>query len=137
MVKEGHDSTVRPKVRTYGFDGGKLFLDVWAADGKPVLSKNFQGWMRVLGVLTMTGMGFSLVLSDWGSVSQNQEHVFSAVQHAIFGWWAKFIEMDEFDVAKARSVARRSGGEAWSPFASERARENFARAAGRKDDSSS
>ena len=35
QVKEGHDSTVRPKTRTWEFDNGRKFLDEWAADGKP------------------------------------------------------------------------------------------------------
>ena len=37
MVKEGHDSTVRPKVQTE-FDNGKMFMDAWAADGKAMFS---------------------------------------------------------------------------------------------------
>ena len=105
MVKEGGDSTLRPKVQTYEFDGGRLFLDSWAADGKPMLSRTFQGWTRVLGVVTLTG-ALALVLSDWGSVAQNREHVFSPVQRCVFGWWSRFTEIDAADVAKARPVRR-------------------------------
>ena len=36
MVKEGHDSTVRPKVQTYEFDNGRMFLDAWASDGNAI-----------------------------------------------------------------------------------------------------
>lgn len=127
MVREGADSTVRPKVQTYGFDNGKIFLDSWAADGKPMLSRQFQGWTRVLGVFTVTAAAFSLVLSDWSTVTQSEEHVFSSLQRGVRSWWATFVEMDEFDVAKARSVGRQKPASSF--FASESAQDNFAREA--------
>ena len=127
MVKEGFDSTVRPKVQTYEIDNGKLFLDAWAADGKPMLSKNFTGVMRVFGVISMTAAGVALVFSDWSSVSQGEDHVFTALQRGARSWWATFIQMDEADVAKARSVRRNAGG-SWSFFASSEASANFAKA---------
>lgn len=134
MVKEGVDSTVRPKVKTYEFDGGRMFLDAWAADGKPMLSQRFQGWTRVLGVVSFTGAVCALVLSDWSSATNyREEHVFSSLQRGIFSWWHGFIEMDEADVAKAMTVHRpgkprsASGPDSW--FASQQARENFAKAA--------
>ena len=129
MVKEGFDSTVRPKVQTYEIDNGKLFLDAWAADGKPMLSKNFTGVMRVFGVISMTAAGVALVFSDWSSVSQGEDHVFTALQRGARSWWATFIQMDEADVAKARSVRRSagssSGGSSWSFFASSEAVKNL------------
>ena len=105
MVKEGGDSTYRPKVQTYEFDGGRLFLDSWAADGKPMLSRTFRGWARVFGVVTLTGVT-ALVLSDWGMVAQNRDHVFSPVQRSVFSWWSRFTEIDAADVAKARPMRR-------------------------------
>lgn len=115
MVREGHDSTVRPKVQTFEFDGGRMFLDAWASDGKPALTRNFQGWLRVLGVVTMTSFGIVLVLADWDKATHHQDHVFSSLQRGIRGWWATFIQMDEADVAKARSVQRAATSEStWS-----------------------
>jgi hypothetical protein len=128
MVKEGHDSTVRPKVQTYEFDGGRLLLDSWAADGKPNLSRNFQGWLRVFGVLSLTGAGTVLLLTDWSGVSKQHDHVFSDLQRGVRAWWSTFMEMDEADVAKARSVQRQpKPGIFWSLFASEKAHANLAK----------
>ena len=118
-----------------------MFLDAWASDGKPVLSKTFQGWCRVLGVVSCTFFTGFLVMSDWSHWAQRSEqndHVFSDVQRALRGWWANYIEMDENDVAKAKSVNRRSaGGEArrsWSFFANDEAQARWAReATGRKE----
>lgn len=100
MVKEGHDSTVRPKVQTYEFDNGRLFLDSWASDGKPSFSRRFLGSMRVLNVILCVGMGAVLVSGDYG----DQEHVFTPVQRGFRNWWQTFIEMDVHDVRKAQSV---------------------------------
>ena len=102
MVKEGHDSTVRPKLQTYEFDNGKMYLDTWAADGKPALSRTFVGRLRALKIFAAVTLPAAfLLLGDWG----DNEHIFSPVQRAAFGWWSRFVEMDEMDVAKARSVA--------------------------------
>ena len=83
MVKEGHDSTVRPKVQTYEFDNGRLFLDSWASDGKPSFSRRFLGSMRVLNVILCVGMGAVLISGDYG----DQEHVFTPVQRGFRNWW--------------------------------------------------
>ena len=101
MVKEGHDSTVRPKVQTYEFNNGRLYMDAWAADGKANLSRTFQGRMRVLNVLLCVGMGTTLIFMDWAG---NSEHVFSPVRRVALTWWRNFNRLDVADVAKARSV---------------------------------
>ena len=100
MVKEGHDSTVRPKVKTYEFDNGRLYLDVWAADGKAALSKAFMGRMRVLKVLACAAIPAVLIFADWG----DSTHVFTPVRRGITAWWQTFVQMDVADVAKGRSV---------------------------------
>ena len=100
MVKEGHDSTVRPKVQTYEFDNGRMYLDAWASDGKANLSRTFLGRMRMLNVFLCVGMGGVLLCADWG----DQEHIFSQLQRTTKGWWRTFITMDEADERKARSV---------------------------------
>ena len=126
MVLEGHDSTVRPKVKTYEFDGGRMYLDSWAADGKPVLSKRFLGLSRAGGVVAATGTLFMLVLSDWNDVAGDKEHVFTPVQRGVRTWWSRFTEMDEFDVIKARSVKPKG----WSPgsyLASEEAMQRYSK----------
>ena len=55
--------------------------------------------------------------------------VFTALQRGARSWWATFIQMDEADVAKARSVRRSagssSGGSSWSFFASSEAVKNL------------
>ena len=122
MVKEGHDSTVRPKVLTYEFDKGRMLLDSWAADGKPALSRYFQGWMRVLGVLTVSAATASLVFSDF--THTDNDHVFSGIRRSLLAWWSTFIALDEADVAKARRVHAK-GDRGWSLFASDEALAKF------------
>jgi hypothetical protein len=100
MVKEGHDSTIRPKVKSYEFDNGRLFLDAWHADGKEMLSKRFTGWARVASVLSCAFLVPVLVFSDYGE----REHVFSPLQRSVRGWWTQFFKMDVADVAKGESV---------------------------------
>lgn len=102
MVKEGHDSTIRPKVQTYEFNNGRLFLDAWAADGKPLLSQAFLGRVRVLNVAMCTMAGICIVFGDWGE----REHAFTPVRHAALAWWDTFVRMDSADLAKARSLQR-------------------------------
>ena len=101
QVKEGHDSTVRPKLNTWEFDTrGRRFLDEWKADGKPMLNT------KVLGRVRFTKMFFALMLPvwvvavDWGQ----QEHVMSEVQRRYWGWWGSFARLDDVDVAKALTV---------------------------------
>lgn len=100
MVKEGHDSTVRPKVQTFEFDNGKMFMDAWAADGKAMFSRRFLGWSRVANVLGCTGICAVLFFMDHG----NDDHVFSTARQATLNWWGTFVEMDMYDVKKAKSV---------------------------------
>mmetsp|Transcript_29645 Transcript_29645/g.76627 ORF Transcript_29645/g.76627 Transcript_29645/m.76627 type:complete len:127 (+) Transcript_29645:79-459(+) len=100
MVKEGHDSTVRPKVQTYEFDNGRMYLDVWAADGKATLSKTFMGRMRVLKVLACAAIPAVLVFSDWGEGT----HVFTPIRQSLTAWWRTFVQLDVADVAKGQSV---------------------------------
>ena len=100
MVKEGHDSTVRPKIQTFEYDNGRLFLDAWAADGKPNFSRKFIGWSRVANVLGCAAACGVICMSDWGP----GETCFSPVQRVTRSWWASFSEMDVEDVKKARSV---------------------------------
>ena len=100
MVKEGHDSTIRPKVQTYEFDNGRMYLDVWAADGKAVLSKTFMGRLRVFKVLACVAIPTVLIFSDWGDGS----NCFTPVRDGLKSWWRNFAQMDEADVAKGRSV---------------------------------
>eukprot|EP00962_Isochrysis_galbana_P021696 scaffold6412_cov153-Isochrysis_galbana.AAC.2 len=102
MVKEGHDSTVRPKLQTWEFDNGRAYLDQWAADGKPMWSKRTLGAYRAAGVLLAAAITPLILLSDWGE----KETVLSPLQRVCWSWWATFSAMDEADVAKARSVAQ-------------------------------
>ena len=108
MVKEGHDSTVRPKVQTYEFNNGKLYRDVWAADGKAQLSKTFLGRLRVFNVLACIAIPVALISADWGE----ERHIFTPVREGCVAWWKNFIELDEADLAKAHSVGQ-SG--TWQP----------------------
>ena len=103
MVKEGHDSTIRPKTTTYEFDNGRLYQDVWAADGKHQLSKSFLGRLRVAKVLACAAIPAVLIFADWGEGS----HCFDYVRDGLSGWWSTFTAMDVADVAKGRSVGRR------------------------------
>lgn len=100
MVQEGHDSTVRPKLQTYEFSNGKLYLDQWASDGKPHFDRATQGRMRALLVFSCVTIGFGCLLRDWGS----EENLFSPVRRGLLGWWRTFTALDAADVAKARSV---------------------------------
>ena len=132
MVKEGVDSTVRPKVTTYEFDNGRIFMDVWAADGKPVATKRAKAISRVVGVITLTA-ACGLVMSDWTANTMGKDHVFTPVQRFVRNWWRRFIRMDDFDGAKAMSVAPASNDSApaatsrW--YASDKARQTFYQAA--------
>jgi hypothetical protein len=100
MVKEGHDSTIRPKVQTFEFDNGKLYLDAWASDGKAHFSRRFLGWARVAHVFATTGMAIALFNSDWG----HEDHCFAVARHEMLRWWTRFVELDVYDVQKAKSV---------------------------------
>ena len=103
MVKEGHDSTVRPKLQTIEFDNHRPFLDSWAADGKPMISRAAMSRLRAANVFLVCTLPLSFMLFvDWGE----KEHVFSPVQRAARGWWRTFTEMDVADVAKGLSVGR-------------------------------
>ena len=64
MVREGHDSTVRPTVQTYEFSGGRAYLDSWSSDGKPNLSRRFIAWSRVGNVALCTCMAAVLIFAE-------------------------------------------------------------------------
>eukprot|EP00967_Tisochrysis_lutea_P133538 scaffold234564_cov30-Tisochrysis_lutea.AAC.1 len=102
MVKEGHDSTVRPKLQTWEFDNGRAYLDQWAADGKPMWSRRTLGRFRAISVLVTAGITPLILLSDWGE----KETILTPFQRIYWKWWTTFIAMDEGDVVKARSVAK-------------------------------
>ena len=100
MVKEGHDSTHRPTLKTYSFDNGRPFLDQWKADGKPMWSRRVLGRFNALAVLASAAAAPMLLFSDWGE----EETVISPVQRGVRDWWQTFVALDKGDVAKARSV---------------------------------
>ena len=103
QVKEGHDSTVRPKVETWEFDNGRRYLDAWAADGKPYFSRSIQSRIRVAKVASMIVLPMWCVLCmDTGQDPDN--HVFSVPRNAFWNWYMRFVEFDKFDMRKARSV---------------------------------
>ena len=100
QVKEGHDSTVRPKTHVYEFDNGRQFMDQWAADGKPALTRvhlrRVQFWKVLLaGILPPV-----LLLMDYGK----GETFVSPAQRAFYSWWCAFTAIDAADAAKARAV---------------------------------
>ena len=100
MVREGHDSTVRPKLQTYEFDNGRLYLDQWAADGKPAWGRIGQGRLRALAVFSCFAVPFGFIFVDFG----DEEHVFSPVRRTLLNWWRTYTTLDVLDVAKACSV---------------------------------
>ena len=102
MVKEGHDSTVRPKISTFEFNDGRIYLDAWHSDGKSSLSKTFLGRLRVAKVLLCTLMPAAMLFgSDWGD-----DHVFTAPCNAVSAWWRTYVRMDIADVSKGQSVGK-------------------------------
>jgi hypothetical protein len=99
QVKEGHDSTVRPKMLVFEFDGGRKYIDEWAADGKPSLTRaqmrRVQSW-KILAAVVVPPV---LLLIDYGS----GETMMSPLQRRFQGWWRHFCALDSADVAKAYS----------------------------------
>ena len=100
MVKEGHDSTERPKLKTWEFDEGRRYLDEWKDQGKPALSKTVHRRIRVAKVLTLLSVFPAIAFVDFGP----EETVVSPLQQRMQAWWGKFIALDISDVAKARTV---------------------------------
>ena len=104
QVKEGGDSTVFPKLRTFEFDRGKLFEDVWTADGKPYLSQ------RVLSRVRACKVFLAISLPVWGFLtferldSPGEDHVFTLLRQPLLQWWSDFTAFDKHDLAKACSV---------------------------------
>ncbi len=102
MVKEGHDSTVRPTLKTWEFDQkGRKYLDEWAADGKPQLSHKVLARVRFLKMFAALTIPLIFVVIDYG----NQEHAASALQRRLRAWWCTVVQLDDADVAKARTVS--------------------------------
>lgn len=92
-----------PKLQTYEFDNGRVFLDAWAADGKPMLSGKFIGKFRAMGVACAVVSVPIVLFWDWGP----DENVFSPFQRGVAHWWSTFVALDKWEVAKARSVKSR------------------------------
>lgn len=103
QVKEGHDSTVRPKLASYEFDQGKLYKDEWAADGKPYLSRYAQGRVRAAKIFGCVSVSVCSVLL-FGRLDGGEDHVFTTLQRPIYRWFNAFIKFDRYEEAKARSV---------------------------------
>ena len=103
QVKEGHDSTVRPKTRTWEFDNGRKFLDEWAADGKPALSKVHLQRVQMFKVL-VAGLLLPPMILLIDSGGSGGETCFSPLQRQFQSWWSAFRAIDAADVAKARAV---------------------------------
>ena len=97
QVKEGHDSTVRPKMLVFEFDGGRKYLDEWAADGKPGLTRaqmrRVQSWKIFFGVVVPP----ILLLIDYGE----GETFATPFKRRVESWWRGFCALDSADVAKA------------------------------------
>ena len=99
QVREGHDSTVRPKMLVFEFDGGRKYIDEWAADGKPSLTRaqmrRVQSW-KILAAVIVPPI---LLMIDYG----HGETVTSPFQRRFQRWWYRFCALDSCDVAKAYS----------------------------------
>ena len=103
MVKEGFDSTVRPKIQTYEFNEGKLYLDQWASDGKPHFSRAWLGRGQAALILLTATTSLGCLMYPWEGES-GKEHVFTPVRRGLAAWWEKFTALDVVDIAKAQSV---------------------------------
>ena len=99
---EGQDSTIRPKVQTYHFDNGKLFMDAWSADGKANFSRKFIGWSRVGHVVACTGAAAIFFFCN----EYDEDNCFRYARTSFETWWATFTELDVADVQKAQGAAR-------------------------------
>ena len=103
MVKEGHDSTVRPRLQTWEFDpdSGRKYLDVWEAEGKPNFSRLFLSRIRVAKVLSVLLIP-PLVIFSYDDVGK--ETAITPIQRGFSSWWSAFTALDEADVRKARAL---------------------------------
>ena len=83
----------------FEFDGGRKYIDEWAADGKPSLTRaqmrRVQSW-KILAAVVVPPI---LLLIDYGS----GETIMSPFQRRFQGWWRHFCALDSADVAKAYS----------------------------------
>ena len=114
MVKEGHDSTVRPRLQTWEFDpdSGRKYLDVWEAEGKPNFSRLFLSRIRVAKVLSVLLIP-PLVIFSYDDVGK--ETAITPIQRGFSSWWSAFTALDEADVRKARALGRRRRASARPP----------------------
>ena len=101
MVLEGQDSTIRPKVQTFHFDNGKLFMDAWAADGKANFSRRFIGWSRVGNVLACTGAAALFFFCN----EYEEDNCFAYARTSVETWWSTFTQLDVADVQKAKGAS--------------------------------
>ena len=107
--REGQDTTLYPKLKTWEFDQGKPFLDEWSSDGKPYFSRKIQTRIRVAkAVLPFVLIPLVLGFDD------GSETVFSPMQRTFYSWWTTFTALDHADVQKAQSV----GEGRWIPSVS-------------------
>ena len=83
----------------FEFDGGRKYIDEWAADGKPSLTRaqmrRVQSW-KILAAVVVPPI---LLLIDYGC----GETIMSPLQRRFQGWWRHFCALDSADVAKAYS----------------------------------
>ena len=103
MVKEGHDSTVRPRLQTWEFDpdSGRKYLDVWEAEGKPNFSRLFLSRIRVAKVLSVLLIP-PLVIFSYDDAGKDT--AITPIQRGFSSWWSAFTALDEADVRKARAL---------------------------------
>ena len=101
MVKEGHDSTVRPRLQTWEFDpdSGRKYLDVWEAEGKPNFSRLFLSRIRVAKVLSVLLIPPLVIFSY---EDDGKDTAITPIQRGFSSWWSAFTALDEADVRKAR-----------------------------------
>ena len=95
---------MRPKMLVFEFDGGRKYIDEWAADGKPSLTRaqmrRVQSW-KILAAVIVPPI---LLMIDYG----HGETVTSPFQRRFQRWWYRFCALDSCDVAKAYSGGWRS-----------------------------
>lgn len=81
----------------FEFDGGRKYVDEWAADGKPGLTRaqmrRVQSW-KILSVVVVPPI---LLMIDYGQ----GETFASPFQRRFQHWWHRFCAFDSADVAKA------------------------------------
>eukprot|EP00327_Prymnesium_parvum_P000542 CAMPEP_0182827992 /NCGR_PEP_ID=MMETSP0006_2-20121128/17229_1 /TAXON_ID=97485 /ORGANISM="Prymnesium parvum, Strain Texoma1" /LENGTH=156 /DNA_ID=CAMNT_0024955313 /DNA_START=112 /DNA_END=581 /DNA_ORIENTATION=- len=107
QVKEGHDSTVKPKIEVWEFHDGRRYLDAWAADSKPYFSRTFVSRVRAAQVAFC-----AFLVLPWGLLSMEidgvteREHVLTPLRNFFWSWYGNYMKMDHYDLKKARSVGQ-------------------------------